>query len=200
MYLLLDAWIRDFCTWVVFLSHGSLDERLVNTRVSWGKVQNRVLFWGPRWTEGVGSLGSMCSLELLNPAGSTQGLERVRGSTCWEFGAMATNTPPFPGQNLEEKKQLFTAEERKQIFFSFSLIHSENEQWHSQNKMSAIDHHTWKIPSHTKGLMGDQKGNTYGNKSYVYHVAFDTKTFGLEHRESWRLTSKWSANSETQWR
>jgi len=82
--------------WVVFLSQGSLrNEAVGEHKVSWGKCKIGALFLrGPSGPEGVGSLGSMCSLELLNPAGSTQGLERA-GSTCWEFGAVTTNTPPL---------------------------------------------------------------------------------------------------------
>ena len=58
--------------WVVFLSQGSLGNEAVSEhKVSWGKCKIGALFLrGPSGPEGVGSLGSMCSLELLNPAGN----------------------------------------------------------------------------------------------------------------------------------
>lgn len=122
---------KDFCTWVVFLSHGSLGNEAVGEhKVSWGKCKIGVLFLrGPAGPEGVGSLGSMCSLELLNPAGSTQGLERARLNLLGVWGHDDKHSTPFPGQIWKKRNSCSQQKrENKCIHFSFSLIHSENEQ------------------------------------------------------------------------
>lgn len=117
--------------WVVFLSQGSLGNEAVSEhKVSWGKCKIGALFLrGPSGPEGVGSLGSMCSLELLNPAGSSQVWERARLNLLGVWGLDNKHSIPFPGQIWKNRNSCSQQKrETKCILFSFSLIHSENEQ------------------------------------------------------------------------
>ena len=122
---------EDFCMWVVFLSHGSLGNEVVGEhKVSWGKCKIGALFSrGPSGPEGVGSLSSMCSLELLNPAGSTQALERARLNLLGGWGHDNKHSTPFPGQIWKNRNSYSQQKrENKCILFSLSLMHSENKQ------------------------------------------------------------------------